>query len=363
VARWRRRKALSIAAYLASTAVLLVVPVTASPKLLGTADAAMAALVAAWCLYHLLEYVASVALWSWLGDLTPRRVRGRLLGQRERWLVAGRIGGIVGSASLAVLWARLLPDARRWEPLALSAAAGALLMMAAVVPLAMMPAVEDAASARPQAPWRTLARALVDRPYRRLIAFACWFSIVNGLTASAQEMYPIYVLGVPYAGMLSLRGLMRAGQSAVAPRMGRLVDRWGNRPVMIVAQLLVAAGPLFFLAATPERPWLLAGAFVVWVAYAGLNVGLDNIKLKLAPEDNNAPYLAVYQAASDLANGLAIVAGGALLDRLRAGGTEAMTLYANVFLAGWIGRTLAVVLLARLVEPGARRLADLARGR
>ena len=363
VARWRHRKALCIATFVASSAVLLVVPVLAAPGRLGPSDVAIAALVTSWCIYHLLEYFAAIALWSWLGDITPRRVRGRLLGHRERWLVVGRIGGIAASALLAILWRRLLPQAAKWEPLALSAAAGAALMIASVVPLMLMPGVEGSASARPRAPWRTLLRALVDRRYRRLIAFICWFSTANGMTATAQSQYTIYVLGIPYVGTLSLLGMMHAGQSAIAPWMGRLVDRWGNRPVMLVSQLLVATGPLFFLFATPEWRWLLAGAYVVWIAYAGLNVGLDNIKLKLAPEDNNAPYIAMYQAASDLANGVAIIIGGLVLDRLKAGGSDVVMLYAAVFLAGWIGRTLAAALLARIEEPGARRLLDLVRGR
>ncbi len=363
VARLRRRKALCIGAYLASTAVLMVVPVVASPQRLGTVNVAMTAMVASWCVYHLLEYVGSVALWSWLGDLTPRRVRGRLLGHRERWLVVGRIGGIVASALLAILWGWLLPGSSRWQPLALSAAAGALFMAGSVVPLMRMPGVEGSPSARPRAPWRTMVRALADRRYRRLIAFICWFSAMNGITNTAQYQYPVQVLNIPYVGMLSLRGMMRAGQSVISPWMGRLVDRWGNRPVMIVCQLLVATGPLFFLASRPEWRWLLAGAYFVWIAYAGLNVGLDNIKLKLAPEDNNSPYLAVYQALSDLANGVAVIFGGIVLDRLRAGGSDVMAIYAAVFLAGWIGRTLAALLVARIEEPGARRLVDLLRGR
>jgi predicted MFS family arabinose efflux permease len=363
VARWQRRKELCITAFLASTVVLLIIPIVAQPGLLGGDHPAMVALIAAWCAHNLLEYVSWVAFWSWLGDLTPRRIRGRLLGQRQRWLVVGRIGGITASVLLTIVWRQLLPDVRRWEPLALSATAGAILLMVAAVPLLLMPAVQGSASARPRAPWRTLVRALVDRSYRRLIAYNCWHAVVTGITASAQEIYPILVLGIPYDGMLTMRGMMYAGQGAIAPGMGRLVDCWGSRPVMIIVQLLVATGPLFYLAATPERPWLLVGAFVVWIAYAGMNVGLDTLKLKLAPEDNNAPYLAVYQTAGDLANGVAIVAGGTLLDRLLAGGADATTLYTWIFLAGWIGRTLAAVLLARLVEPGARRLTDLARGR
>lgn len=233
-------------------------------------------------------------------------------------------------------------------------------MLAAVVPLVNMPAAMHAPSAIPRAPWRTMLRVLLDPAYCRLIAFSCWFSVVNGATATAQEIYPARVLDVSYAARQLLQGRMRAGQWAIAPWMGRLVDRWGNRPVMIVSQFITATGPLFFLAATPQRPWLVAGAFVVWIAYAGLNVGLDNIKLKLAPPDNNAPYLAMFYAVSDLANGIATFAGGMLLQLLFVSEEyDAMQTFTRVFVIGWLGRTAAAALAATLIEPGAKRLRDL----
>ncbi len=273
IARVRDRKGICLGAYVLSAVVLCTVPAVAMFDG-DTADRfGVAMLVAAWCAYHLAEYVGTVALWSWLGDLTPRPVRGRLLGQRERWLVAGRLGGLAASASLALVWPWLLPEVPRWQPLALSAGVGALMMLSAVVPLVRMPAVQNAPSAVPRAPWRTLAQALLDPAYRRLLVFTCWFSVVNGITAAAQEVYPIRVLGFGYPVRLAFQGLLRSGQVAIAPWMGRLVDRWGNRPVMVVAQLIAATGPLFFLAASPELPWIVAGAFVVWIAYAGLNVG------------------------------------------------------------------------------------------
>jgi MFS family permease len=156
--------------------------------------------------------------------------------------------------------------------------------------------------------------------------------------------------------------MMRAGQLAVAPWAGRMVDRFGNRPIMIVSQLIVSTGPLFFWIATPEQPWLIAGAFAVWIAYAGLNVGLDNIKLKLAPPDNNAPFVAIYYATADLANGLAIIGGGLVLrhlDQLVREPAEAVAFYAQIFIVGWLARVLVTPLLAWLIEPGARRVREL----
>jgi MFS family permease len=235
------------------------------------------------------------------------------------------------------------------------------MMLAAVVPLVFMPGLAHAPSARPRAPWRSIGRALVDPAYARLLFFMFWFSIANGVTATAQEIYPIRVLDIAYRVRLILQGLMRGGQLAIAPWCGRMVDRYGNRPIMIVSQLIVSTSTLFFLIATKDAPWLIAGAFVAWIAYAGLNVGLDNIKLKLAPADNNAPFIAIYHAVGDAANGVSIVAGGFIFDYLPARGTGAFPIYAVLFIAGAIGRLLVVPLLAWLVEPGARRLREVVR--
>jgi MFS family permease len=358
MARVRARKAVCIAGYVTSSVVLCCVPAVAALRSRIDSRVAIATFVGSWCLYHITEYVGTVTLWSWLGDLTPEHIRGRLLGRREFWLTAGRICGLAVSAGLATVWAWALPGAPRWEPLALSAGVGAALMIVAVVPLTLMPGMSGAPSAMPQAPWRNIHRALVDPAYRRLLQFFFWFSLANGFSATAQETFPIGVLKLKYEFRQALQGLMRAGQLAIAPWAGGLVDRFGNRPIMIVSQLVVSSGLIFFLVATPERPWLIGGAFLVWSAYAGLNVGLDNIKLKLAPAENNAPFVAIYHATGDLANGVATVIGGCIYDHLAAEKSAATTFYTQIFVFGFIGRMLAVPLLGRLIEPGARRLRD-----
>jgi MFS family permease len=273
MARLRARKTVCIAAYATSSIILCGVPAVAALQDRIDNRLAIAMFVVSWCLYHVTEYVGTVALWSWLGDLTPVYIRGQLLGRREFWLTAGRLGGLITSAGLATFWKWALPDAPRWEPLALSAAVGAVLMAVAVVPLIRMPGMSFAPSAVPRTPWRSIRRALVDPAYARLLIFFFWFSLANGFTATAQEMFPIGVLKIKFEVRQALQGMMRWGQLAIAPWAGQLVDRFGNRPIMIVSQLIVSSGLIFFLVATPERSWLIGGAFLVWSAYAGLNVG------------------------------------------------------------------------------------------
>ena len=354
----RHRKAFCVGAYLASAVVLLAVPAIAAPSISLGLLTGMTGLVVAWCAYHLLEYLGTIALWSWLGDLAPPRVCGRFCGHRERWLVGGRIAGIVGSVALASLWRLEDPTAPSSEPLAWSAAIGAAMMALAVVPLALMPAIDATPSATPRTPWRAVLRATFRAPYRQLVLYSCFHSMVHGITRSAQSAYPRDILGVSYPTIQALTGMMRAGQTLVAPRQGRWCDLWGSRPVMVLSLLAVSTGPLFFIAATPAHWWWLVGAYVVWIAYAGLNVGFDAIKLKLAPRDNNVPYLAVYFALGDCVLGATTVAVGMGMDRLIDAGYPSASVYVGVFVAGWLGRLLGVPLLMRIPEPGALRLRD-----
>jgi len=358
LARAGHRKSFCIAAYAASVLVLSLVPLAAALLPVGTH--APVALVSAWCVYHLFEYCGTVALWSWIGDLVPRQIRGRFCGHRERWLVGGRIAGIAFTVALASIWGWLAPSGPRVYPLAVSAACGAVFMLLAVVPLVYMPGVEFLPSAVPRTPWRAVVRAMSRRPYRQLVLYSCGLSFVNGITQAAQGTYSPRILKISYQGIQTITATMRAGQMAIAPTMGRWCDAFGSRPVMIASQLVVATGPLFLFLATRERWWWLIGAYIAWIAYAGLNVGLDNLKLKLAPADNNIPYLAAYYTVSDFIFGMSVLVAGWVFDRLEDRGFAILNIYAGTFLVGWLGRTLVAALLAPIEEPGAWRVRDLA---
>jgi MFS family permease len=356
LSRFGHRKAFCIGTYLASAMVLGLVPLAAA--VLPVGGRAPVALVSAWCVYHLFEYCGTVALWSWTGDLVPRQIRGRFCGHRERFLVSGRLAGIAVTILLAIVWDVVAPGSPRVLPLAVSAACGAVFMLLAIVPLGLMPGVEYLPSAVPRLPWRNVVRAMTQPPYRQLVLFSGAFAFVNGITQAAQGTFPPRILKIPYFGMQTLLATMRAGQMALAPTVGRWCDAFGSRPVMIVSQLVVATGPLFLFMATRERWWWLIGAYVAWIAYAGLNVGLDNIKLKLAPADNNAPYLAAYYTVSDVIFGSSILLAGWTCDRLEDRGFDILDIYAGIFLLGWLGRTLVAALLVPIEEPGAWRVRD-----
>jgi MFS family permease len=360
IGRLADRKRFCIGAFVAAALVLLAVPWVAVPGLLPSDKVALVALVMLWCVYHLLQYLATVALWSWLADLVPPAIRGRFLGRRERWMVAGQAGAMLAAALFAWGWKGILPDLPPWLGHAIPAVLGAGFMLAAVVPLVKIPQATVGRVARSGATLASVLTPFRDGQFWRLVFFGCWLSFFNGVTQSAQYTYPGQVLGVALSTMLVLRTMTRIGEFTISPSMGRLADRWGNRPVIFVSLLVAAQGPLFYFLATPEDWWWLAAAWLAWIAYAGVNVALPNLMLALSPRQSNGPYIAMYYAVTGLCYAASTIVGGVLADRchemtLSLGGGRELDYYSAIFLFGWITRMLGVVVLLSVIEGPRRR--------
>jgi MFS family permease len=241
---------------------------------------------------------------------------------------------------------------------------GAALMLAALAPLVLMPSANTRIGSEGASPSQKtslqILKPFTDARFLRLLAFGCWFSFFNGITQAAQNYYPMQILGISLFLSLALQTGMRLGQWGVSPRLGALADRLGNRPVMIVCQLLVAAGLLFFAAATPVHWQWIIGAWVLWIAYAGMNVCLPNLMLKLSPRESNTPYIAAYYAVTGLCYAASTIIGGTMVDHcpmwlLWLGNGMGLHFFAALFLFGWATRSHGALVLLWVVEPAGRR--------
>jgi MFS family permease len=362
--------------WLASYLALALLPAVV---LVPSAARGIVGLVLLLCLHQLLEYLGLVAFWSWMADLVPRRIRGRYFGRRQVLGLAVLLPVLLASGLLADGWKRRVKDERpELVPLgyAMPAGFGTGCLLVSLLPLVHMPLGRHSRlpeRGKPENPgtrpsgsqdrlarsaWRTIPEPFRDGRFWRLLAFGVWFSLANGVTQAAQNIYP-YALGVSATFLLAMQAAMRGGQLGVAAWAGPFSDRYGNRPVLVLCQAILATGPLFYLLATPSRTWPIAGAWIAWSAYAGLNVCLPNLMLKLSPTRNNASYIACYFAVTNLVYAASTVAGGYLTDYLKAaapvlwlGGWQ-MNHFQYLLAAGWVQRSLAVVLLLWLIEPGA----------
>ena len=219
------RKRFCVGTFLLGTAALLGLPLITAPGRLPSAAASLYALVVLWCVYHLLQYLGTVALWSWLADLVPLGIRGRFLGRRQRWIVTGEAAAMLCGGLFVWGWQYLQPTAPRWTAYVIPATLGGCFMIAALVPLVLIPRLARSPTVRRGATLRSMLAPFSDSRFLRLVLFGCWFSLSNGLTQSAQFSYPKQVLGIILFAMLAMQTGMRIGQLTISPWMGRLADR------------------------------------------------------------------------------------------------------------------------------------------
>jgi MFS family permease len=246
IGRIADRKTFCLGTFLMSGLLLFCLPLAAAPGMLQSAGMSLAALVILWSLHHLMQYLGTVALFSWLADIAPLRIRGRFFGFRQRWLVAGEAIGTLACGSFSYWWMENHTEPLRWIGYAIPAGLGAWFMIAAIVPLWMMPRAETISRTRRRIDWKSLARPFADGHFLRLLLFGCWFSFSNGLTQTMQTTFPAKVLQVSLLTMLAVSTAMRLGQLSVSPALGRMTDRIGNKSVMLFCLVLTAQGPLFY---------------------------------------------------------------------------------------------------------------------
>ncbi|MEN6457577.1 MAG: hypothetical protein ABFC63_01490 [Thermoguttaceae bacterium] len=356
IGRLADRKRFCMATFAASALFVLAIPWLCAPERLPSAQWSLLALILLWCLHHLMQYLGMVGLWSWLADLSTLKARGRFLGWRNRWIVAAGASAAIVVGVFTWQWKSWGAGAElpAWMPYGILASLGAGFMLTALIPLARMPAVGSSWARPGSGSLKGLLRPFRDARFLRLLLYGCWFSFSNGISQSAQRIFAMNALGLTLFGSLALETGTRLGQSVVSPRLGRLADAVGNRRVMIVCQVLVAAGLLCYAVATPDQwAWLIVAA-LLWVAYAGLNVCLPNLMLKLSPRPWNTSYVATFEGVRGVSYAASTVLGGILVDRWGGGGSAGAALglpfFAALFLGGWALRSLGAVLLLLVDE-------------
>ncbi len=350
----------------ASYVLLLGQPVMAFPEWLPWENTVFL-LVSLVCVHQLLEYLGQVALWTWLGGLVPGRIRGRFFAVRQMVQLVCVIPTLLASGSFADWWKRLPEETTQGRMLlayAIPAAAGVILLLASLLPLLRLPSPRHDVSPAKNDNLRRfpLRAAFRDRRFRQFLVFGCWFSLANGISQSAQNIYPKEVLGYGVFHLALFRTTMRIGQIGYSPLAGGLVDRFGNRPVLVLSQAIVSLGPFFFWLSTPSQPWWLWGAWLAWSAFAGINICLPNLNLTLAEPDDRPAYLALYQGITAVVYAASTVIGGILINQVWERGifptasSSSTAPFAIFFLAGWYLRTGTVWWASRIEEPRASTL-------
>jgi MFS family permease len=256
-----------------------------------------------------LAILGNNAWTTWMGELVPRRIRGRYFGRRTALCTIANASASA-AAGLLLDWAR---------PRGLAGIALAALQLCAcasgVATTLLMLRQHDPAPARDPAPPR-LATALApfrDPAVRGLLRYVVTWNLAVGLAGSFFALHMLKNLRMGFA-LVALHGATLAvARVLTAPLWGRLIDRLGARPVLIACGLGVSAVPLIWLFPTPEFLWPLAlDAVMAGALWGGHNLAMFVLPLTTTPARGRPSYIAAVAAAGGFAFTVATACGGLL---------------------------------------------------
>jgi Na+/melibiose symporter-like transporter len=301
-----------------------------------------------------LAAVAGGNAWmSWMGDLVPARIRGRYFGRRTALCAIG--------AAAASLAAGSALDAATRHGKAGPALAGLAIVawIGAALSTRWMRRQHDPHASTPAAPAaRDLAEPFTHPPSRRILSYQAAWNLALGLTASLAAVYMLKTLRIGFTGMAVYTAVLAGARMVATPLWGRVLDRLGARPVLVVCTVGSALASALWILAAPGRLWPIAvDAVLSGILLGGQGLAAFAVPLAVAPKASRTMVLSAFVMAGGLAFGLGSIAGGAVVTSLPAL-IPALGVRA-LFAASASGRLLAALLAHRIVEPGAQPVAQI----
>ena len=340
---------------------LIWLPLVVLPFLHLSLPAGLAIFIAVIGIAAILGVVGSNAWTAWMSELVPGAIRGRFFSRRMVYLsVSGTLASLLAGLALDTL------GPRGWEGRTLAALA-AVACAAGVASIWLLFQQKDPGRCQEPAapPWQEVARSMRDPRARPFIRYLLGWNLAVGLSASffAYHMLANLKLGFAIAAAHGIAGAVI--RIVAAPAWGRVVDRFGGRPVLVFCSFGISLVPAIWLFATPERLWPIAlEAIVSGALWSGHGIAAFDLSIGLSPRPVRPFYLAAFATAGGLGFAASSILAGVLAHSL----TTPVDVFGSswsdahvLFLLSALGRAAAGGLALRIEEPESRSVPDLVR--
>lgn len=275
-------------------------------------DGRVLVLVVVIAVSSLLGSLSGVAWLAWMSDLVPGDIRGTYFGRRN--MIASACGTVVilAAGKFLSLWETRFGDDNPYSYViifSLGLAAGLLSTWF----LIRIPEAESTT----QTPKSSTDLSLFLKPLKNhnflalIIYVSCWIFGVQ-MAAPFYGVFMINTLKIDFSTITIFGTFAMLATLFMMKIWGPISDRLGNKPVIIVSGLILAAIPLLWIVALPKNYYmpimtahLLTGAFM-----AGASLSQFNILIKLSPQEGRSVYLALFAAITGMIGGIAPIIGG-----------------------------------------------------
>ena len=198
-----------------------------------------------------------------------------------------------------------------------------------------------------------------DRNFLKfLVYFGLWMFAFN-LSAPFFNLYMLDNLALDLRWATIYTSLISGANLVMLLVWGKLADRIGNRPLLLLVGILVAVTPLLWLGAGANTVsiwlWLPLIHLVTGGAGAAVELCGSNIQMELAPVDRPAGYFAIAAAVAGICGGLGTTAGSFLVQADYIGGLP------GLFALSAVVRLIALLPLLFVKEPRSQSVGQVVR--
>jgi MFS family permease len=266
---------------------------------------------------NILEALGRASFLSWIAVLVPQRLRGRYFGFRN---------SVVNLTTLISV--PLLGLAVSKWPSGSLAGFGVILVLGIVLGIISLVFHFFMTDVNPKllhivgsdtdqgASGRPVFSFLKDANFLRFLLYSALWSFAVNVSAPFFNLYLLGDLKLDVSVVTIYNSLGAAANLLMLVFWGKLADRIGNRPLMVIVGILVALTPLL---------WLEAGttAIFLWVwfpllhlvggaTWAAIDLCSGNLMMSVTPLRNQSFYFAIAAAVPGVAGAIGITAGGFL---------------------------------------------------
>ncbi|MEP0868476.1 MFS transporter [Trichocoleus desertorum AS-A10] len=285
-------------------------------------------------LTHFLGALGGASWFSWVAALVPRQLRGRYFGIRNSAISLTNLLSVPLVGLAVTAW-----------PGGSIQGYGVLLFLGVIVGLVSIGFQYWMVDVNPQAQQQEHAESLAqesadldavaaetsksksfwqDRNFLMfLLYFALWSFSVN-LSAPFFNIYLLDTLSLDVNWVTTYTSLGAGANLLMLVLWGRLADRIGNRPILVLVGILVAVTPLLWLGTGTDLTSLLVWFPLLHIlaggTWAAIDLCINNIQLGVAPVQHQATYFAIAGAVAGVSGALGTTAGGFLIEFTNSGG-------------------------------------------
>ncbi|MBI4977080.1 MAG: MFS transporter [Spirochaetes bacterium] len=305
-------------------------------------------------LSNLLQNIGPPIWFSWMGDLIPRRIISRYWGGRVRWQQIVWLIAYIPLTVFGFKYASLgltLPEA-----FTIVVICGVLAGVVDIILFLWIHEPEPApVHVRPIL--ETILEPMRQPQFRSYMIWNCAYAASAMIAAVFMLLYVLKVLGLPLWQVMIIWWTPGIGSALGAKPLGKLIDRYGSRPVLVLCTALKPLAPLIFFFITKETAFW--GLSIFFIADNMLNVGqqlsTNGFMLRMAPRENRGMFAAAIASLPGLAGGLSAIVGGVLLQLWEGHDIglfgHTWNNYQYLFLLSTVLRILCIPLALRIKEP------------